>query len=194
ANAARATQAAVAAATATAAAAPTATPPPPTVTPTPKASDWGPTLKPLDGGKAYQDPDGRFSLRVPDGWSQAKQSGGEVAFTGPHAGRAAAPTMNVVLQQTQDSLDQFDKSTQQELQKQFEDFKLVSHDKVTVNGFPAYRRVFTVTINDVPMEIEQVYLVDQHTAHTLTFAATPDTFDDTQPTFDGIAGSYQVGK
>ncbi|HET8630634.1 MAG TPA: AAA family ATPase [Thermomicrobiales bacterium] len=172
----------------------TPTAPPPTVTPPPpQASDWGPALAPLKGGKGYKDPDGRFSFRVPQDWSQIQQSGTDVAFSAPRSGRTTPATMNVVLSQTSDSLDQVDQRTQQQIQQQYKDFKLVSRDKVTVNGIPAYRRVFTVTVDGVPVEIEQVYLVDHQVAHILTFAATPDSFGDSQPTFDAVAGSYQVG-
>ena len=175
-----------------------------TIAPTGAAGNWGPALAPLTGGQAYDDARDRFSLRVPSGWIELPPSGNiVVAYTGPITGATVPPTMNVYLEDISGlpdrTLDTFaQRSTQvseAQLRADYPDFALISRDRVTVNGLPAYSQVFTATVSGIKLQLQQVYFLDPsaQVAHILTFGSLPANFAQQAATFNAIAGAYQTG-
>lgn len=190
----------------TRAAAPTATAP--RVTPTTSrsaptatrgpATPWGSPLPTLAGGQTYKDPQGRFSFTIPSNWTQVSAAGAEIAFQSPPpAVPGAVPaTVNVVLEKLPSAsvtLDEYDKAGEANLKQQFTDYKLISLEKVTVDGRPAYRRIYTATIANRLLQLEQVYLIERDTAYIISCGATQDTFATYTTVFSQISGTFTLG-
>src|SRR5439155_12528492 len=175
------TAAANAAGTATAQAQPSATPVPPTATkPAPTrtpVANWGPVLAPLEGGKVYNDPAGRFSFRVPQDWTKTDTppANTEVAFVAP----GNLPNMNVGLEDVSKAsnvtLDRYNQASEDQLKK-LSGYTPVSLTKVVVDNHPAYKRVFKATVSGRDAQFEQVYFLDNNTAHVQTFTTLPQNF------------------
>lgn len=188
-------------ASATATAPGTRTPTPPRGTPTPlaraSASPWGSPLPVLATGQVYQDPQRRFSFTIPATWTQVQAAGAEVAFQSPVEPGGIPATVNIVLEKlpaASVSLDDYDRAGEANLKQQFSDYKLVSLTKVTVDGRPAYKRIYTATIANRLLQLQQVYLIENDTAYVLSCGAPAETFSRYTPIFDQISGTFKVGR
>jgi serine/threonine-protein kinase len=197
-----------AAQTATAAARPTNTPVPPTNTPAPPtntprpptqtaspptqtpAANWGPTLQPLSGGKGYDDPDGRFAFSVPNNWAERNSGNSEVSFGAPNGQATMAVDLSAASSAT--TIEDLNATFEEEVSGQ-SGYAAISLDKVTIDGRQAYRRIYRINSQGQQVQVAQVYFLDRNRAHILTFASLPGNFAQFAPTFDGIAGSYEVG-
>lgn len=157
------------------------------------AGPWGPALAPLTDGQEYSDPEGRFSFSVPQEWTEVTPDDPdiEVAF----AGGEDFPNMNVVLSSVPGNVDleTYNRAAETLLQRQIPEYNPVSVDRVTIDGQRAYKRIWQTTNGDGQrIQVQQVYFIEQGTAHVLSFGAPADTFDEYAETFDAIAGSYDV--
>ncbi len=164
----------------------------------PPPAIWGPTLPPLADGARYEDPQGRFSLSVPRDWTKldaVQEANAAVGFAGPvellrlNVGLVDVPVTNP-------TIEDFNQQYEQLLADQFTafDYKPVSTARVVVAGRQAYKRVFDVTFQGRPLRVVQVYLLDNATLHTLAFTTPVELFAEQEPIFDGITGTYRVGR
>lgn len=178
----------------------TRTPTPRRGTPTPSArasaSPWGSPLPVLTTGQVYQDPQRRFSFTIPATWTQVQAAGAEVAFQSPVEPGAVPATVNIVLEKLPSasvSLDDYDRAGEANLKQQFSDYKQVSLTKVTVAGHPAYKRIYTATIANRLLQLQQVYLIENDTAYVISCGAPAETFSRYTPIFDQISGTFKIG-
>ncbi len=154
--------------------------------------DWGPALAPLDGGQTYDDPRGRFAFRVPEEWTETDTAQNEVAFVL----RRSQAVAGVGLEDTGEptiGIERVRQAFDRELRGR-PDYTQVSIDRVLVDGRRAYRQVLQRTDADGTQQLVQVYLVERGVVHILSFACPVDAFAEWAPVFDGIAGSYRVGR
>jgi len=171
---------------------PTQTPRPPTQTPVPPTqppANWGPTLQPLSGGKAYKDADNRFTFSVPNNWSERNAGSSEVSFGSPNGQATLAVDLSNASNTT--TIEDLNSAFEEEVKKQ-SGYAAVSLDKVTISGHNAYRRIYKFTSQGQQVQVEQIYFLDKNRAHVLTFASRVADFAQFAPTFDGIAGSYTI--
>ena len=181
--------------TATRAATPTATRATPTATRA-AATPIGTPLPTLATGQTYRDPQARFSFTIPNNWNQVQAAGADVAFQSPAAPGAVPATVNVVIEKLPSAsvtLDEYDRAGETNLKQQFADYKQVSHTQVVVDGRAAYKRVYTATIANRLLQVQQIYLIDRDTAYILTCGATQDTFATYTAVFDQISGTFKLG-
>ncbi len=155
---------------------------------------WGPTLAPLTGGKSYVQPQGYFTFSVPQNWQAAANPANfQVLFVSPgNVASVGAQLEGVPAGFTLDNLDQ----AFAQIAQQVPNYAPVSHDKVTVNGLKAFRRIYKGTLNNVPVQVELVYFLGSgdKVAYWVQAGTTVAGFPSLQPTFDAIAGSFQVLK
>lgn len=155
---------------------------------------WGPTLPALSGGKAYAEPNGFFVFSVPQNWQQAANPAPfQALFQAPGNVASAGILMEGVGPGfTLDNLHQ----AMGQLVQNVPNYAPVSVDKVTVNGLKAYRRIYTGTLNNVPIKAEIVYLLGPggQVAYVVQMGTTVGAFPSLQPTFDAIAGSFKALK
>lgn len=169
------------------------------VTPTRAASPavLGTPLPTLAGGQNYRDPQVRFSFMIPANWTQVQAAGAEVAFQAPAATGTIPATVNIVLEKLPSAtvtLDEYDQAGETNLKQQFTDYKAVSLTKVTVDGKPAYKRVYTATIAGRVLQLQQVYLIERDVAYLITCGAPQETFATNMPVFDQISGTFKIGR
>jgi hypothetical protein len=139
----------------------------------------------------------RFSFNVPSTWSQITAAGAEVAFQAPAPAGTIAATVNIVLEKLPSAsvtLDEYDQAGEANLKQQFPDYKAVSLTKVSVDGKPAYKRIYTATIAGRLLQLQQVYLIEKDTAYLITCGAPQESFAATAPVFDEISGTFKIGR
>ena len=160
------------------------------------ATPAGSPLPTLATGQTFKDPQGRFSFTIPNNWNQVQAAGADVAFQSPAAPGAVPATVNVVIEKLPSAsvtLDEYDRAGETNLKQQFADYKEVGHTQVDVDGRPAYKRVYTATIANRLLQVQQIYLIDRDTAYILTCGATQDTFATYTAVFDQISGTFKLG-
>jgi hypothetical protein len=157
----------------------------------------GTPLPTLSGGQTYRDPQARFSFMIPENWTQVQAAGAEVAFQAPTPSGQIPATVNVVLEKLPSAsvtLDEYDQAGEANLKQQFPDYKPVSLTRVSVDGKPAYKRVYTATIAGRLLQLQQVYLIERDTAYLITCGAPQENFAATTAVFDQISGTFKIGR
>ena len=157
----------------------------------------GTPLPTLSSGQNYRDPQVRFSFMIPANWTQVQAAGAEVAFQAPAPAGTIPATVNIVLEKLPSAtvtLDEYDQAGETNLKQQFPDYKAVSLTKVTVDGKPAYKRVYTATIAGRVLQLQQVYLIERDVAYLITCGAPQETFAANMPVFDQISGTFKIGR
>jgi len=185
--------------TTTAAGTPTAPRAAASATPSRSASPTalGTPLPTLTGGENYRDPQLRFSFMIPNDWTQVQAAGAEVAFQAPAPSGTIPATVNVVLEKLPSAsvtLDEYDQAGEANLKQQFPDYKSVSLTKVSVDGKPAYKRVYTATIAGRVLQLQQVYLIERDVAYLITCGAPQESFAANAAVFDQISGTFKIGR
>lgn len=168
-------------------------------TPTRSASPaaLGTPLPTLPGGQTYRDPQVRFSFNIPTNWTQVQAAGAEVAFQAPAPSGTIPATVNIVLEKLPSAsvtLDEYDQAGEANLKQQFPDYKAVSLTKVTVDGKPAYKRIYTATIAGRLLQLQQVYLIERDVAYLITCGAPQESFAASMAVFDQISGTFKIGQ
>lgn len=157
----------------------------------------GTPLPTLADGQPYRDPQLRFSFMIPDNWTQVQAAGAEVAFQAPAPSGTIPATVNVVLEKLPSAsvtLDEYDQAGEANLKQQFPDYKAVSLTKVSVDGKPAYKRIYTATIAGRVLQLQQVYLIERDVAYLITCGAPQESFAANQAVFDQISGTFKIGR
>lgn len=164
----------------------------PTITAERVTSDWGPTFAPLAGGRGYSDPGGRFSFSVPPDWTEVNTVENNIAFGLPGSAVVAAVGVEDTGERTL-TLERVRQQFDRELRGR-PDYQQLSNDRVVVDGRQAYKQVLRRTDAEGVLQLVQVYLVDRGVVHILSFVSSPEDFARWAPVFDGITGTYKVGR
>ena len=157
----------------------------------------GTPLPVLGAGQPYNDPQGRFSFSIPNNWTQVQAAGAEIAFQSPAPAGTIPATINIVLEKLPSAtvtLDEYDQAGEANLKQQFPDYKAVSLTKVTIDGKPAYKRVYTATIVGRVLQLQQVYLIERDVAYVISCGAPQENFAANATTFDQISGTFKIGQ
>jgi len=161
------------------------------------ATAAGTPLPTLATGQGYADPQGRFSFTIPSNWTQVQAAGAEVAFQSPVPAGVVPATVNIVLEKLPSAtvtLDQYDQAGEANLKQQFPDYKSLGVTRVTVDGRPAYKRVYTATIVGRLLQLQQVYLIERDTAYVISCGAPQENFAQNAQTFDQISGTFKIAQ
>jgi hypothetical protein len=157
----------------------------------------GTPLPVLGAGQPYNDPQGRFSFSIPNNWTQVQAAGAEIAFQSPAPVGTIPATINIVLERLPSAtvtLDEYDQAGEANLKQQFPDYKSVSLTKVTIDGKPAYKRVYTATIAGRVLQLQQVYLIERDVAYVISCGAPQESFASNATIFDQISGTFKIGQ
>ncbi len=157
----------------------------------------GTPLPTLGAGQVYRDPQARFSFTLPSNWTQVQAAGAEVAYQSPAPAGTIPATVNIVLEKLPSAtvtLDEYDQAGEANLKQQFPDYKAVSLTKVTIDGKPAYKRVYTATIAGRVLQLQQVYLIERDTAYVISCGAPQEAFAANATVFDQISGTFKIGQ
>ena len=157
----------------------------------------GTPLPVLGAGQRYSDPQGRFSFSIPNNWTQVQAAGAEVAFQSPAPAGTIPATINIVLEKLPSAtvtLDEYDQAGEANLKQQFPDYKSVSLTKVTIDGKPAYKRVYTATIAGRVLQLQQVYLIERDVAYVISCGAPQESFAGNATIFDQISGTFKIAQ
>jgi hypothetical protein len=161
------------------------------------AAAAGTPLPTLGAGQVYKDPQGRFSFTIPSNWTLAQPAGAEVAFQSPVPSGTIPATVNIVLEKLPSAsvtLDEYDQAGEANLKQQFPDYKSLGVTKVTIDGKPAYKRVYTATIAGRVLQLQQVYLIERDTAYVISCGSPQENFAANAAVFDQISGTFKIGQ
>lgn len=156
---------------------------------------WGMPLPVLPTGQPHDDAQGRFSLTVPIGWTRLAIEEADVTFSSPPDRAGSSAGVNVVRERVPagTDLDGYNGASEAVLGRDYPDFRLFGLTRVTVDGRPAYKRVFTATVGGRPTQLQQVTLIDRETAYIVTCAAPREAFALFSPLCEQIAGTFRIG-
>ncbi len=152
--------------------------------------NWGPTLPPLTGGKLYADPQGRFSVDVPQDWTQQADSSGSTTFL-----RQATFVASMNVRTLPPGITLEDLQTRYAgTIAQTQGATLLRLDKLFVAGERAYRFVYTNNDDNGQLFlVEYTILVSGGKEHSLAFSTDPSDSAHLSVTFDRVLGSYVIG-
>ncbi len=155
----------------------------------PPADTWGPTLAPLASNfYTYNDGQGRFSVRVPQAWTNQEQTGTGVIFRQPGPLWGAEIALNDGSAFT--DISQVDPIIEQQLHDWLTDYVPISKSQVKVGSHNAYRRVFQHTNNEHQTEIiVRIYFLSGPYLYQVNGFMLPGDRGTVEPLVNGLAGS-----
>ena len=76
------------------------------------------------------------------------------------------------------------------LEEMLQNFKHISTEDLLINGVPAAQAIFSWTIAEIDVKVQQVYLIKDYNVFVITFTSLAETFDDYTDMFDVITNSF----
>ena len=149
-------------------------------------------------GRTYSNPSLNFSLTVPEGWT-VRDTSGPVALvvTGPAADDGSRPNVNVVVEPSAATLDEFARQTLESLQHTYKDkgFKLIAEGpQGDRRKAPHVYATFEESATGRTVKQRQLYVIGNGRAYTVTATATPETFAEYEPEFEAVFRSFRAGE
>ncbi len=77
-------------------------------------------------------------------------------------------------------------------QSYLENMKIIRSDRTVVTGFAAQKVIYTATATSIPMKFEQVWFLENGTAHVWTFADSADMFEQHVGLFEHMLDTLTV--
>jgi hypothetical protein len=150
---------------------------------------WGPTLGKLESSYyTYNDGRGRFSVRVPQAWTNQEPTGVGVIFRqpGPLWGAEVALNDGAVF----NDISQVDPIIEQQLNDWLNEYVPISKDQVKIGPHRAYRRVFQHRNVEGQTEIiVRIYFLANGYVYQVNGFMLPDQRGTVEPLVNGLAGS-----
>lgn len=103
-------------------------------------------------------------------------------------------TINIVTGQEKTNYNSFDDfiSNQVGWVSQSQDYKVVSSEKTTLSGLPAYKIIFTATVQGQSVKLMQVYALKGSTSYAFTYRISPENYSTYENTANQILSSIQI--
>jgi len=133
-----------------------------------------------------------FTIKYPSGWSKdVKQSGVlDVVFGVPT--NNSTENLNVqVGNASGETLSSLTARVTSELQNG-SDFKQIEAGNTTLAGNPAYKIVFTVTVDGNHLKATQIWTVKDGKEYIITYMAAPNNYDTYASTAQQVIDSFQI--
>jgi len=141
--------------------------------------------------QAYTNGKHGFSIDPPIGWSVEEPTYAVVVFRGPTE-EGFTVNVNIQVETTTASLDEYIDAGKQNLETALENFNLLSEGPRTINNVDAYELVFTFTYYGVTVKEKQVVLMENGKAFIITYAALPTTYQTYLPTFENSVQTFKI--
>jgi hypothetical protein len=118
-----------------------------------------------------------FTIKYPSDWSKDVRTSGvvDVVFNLPT--NNSTENLNVqVWNASDETLSSLTAKTTSELQN-FSDFKQIDAGNTTLAGNPAYKVVYTATLNGDLLKVKQIWTVKDGKGYIITYKAAPNNYD-----------------
>jgi hypothetical protein len=132
-----------------------------------------------------------FSIKYPSDWTkEANQSGAlDVLFVLPT--NNAAENLNVQVINTTDTLSNRTANILGQVQD-LPDFSRIEAGNATLAGNPAYKVVYTATIDGNKFKLTQIWTVKNGKEYFITYKAAPNNYDQYAGTAQQMIDSFQI--
>lgn len=143
--------------------------------------------------RTYAAADGSFMLNYPSGWLKDEPQNGTLTVLFALPTLNASENLNVQLvgllpNETLGTVTDHMTSAAHN----YSDFQQIDANNTTLGGIPAYKSVYTATINGDQLKIMQVWTVKNATAFIITFKAAPNNYDTYEGTAQQMIDSFQL--
>ncbi len=150
------------------------------------------------GKKTYANSQYGFTVDYPAGWAMEEGvSGSIVIFKGPvmeeTGGRVNINITNEQLPESSNtSAEDYLNLTDTQLAKGFANYAKLETSDLTVSGIPAKKMIYVFDMQGFNLKANQVYLIEDHNAFTITFVAAPDSYDKYTGESDMVINSFKL--
>jgi len=158
-----------------------------------------PPPKPDIASKTYTNIDHNFSIEYPSDWEYSGNpttgqgsQGILVTFIGP----ASAQTAGIVIEADKwpapSTLEQYAAAVEEQvLKKNLVDYVKLKEVSTSIGGMPAVTRIFTATINSLPLKYAQIYFVNKDFGYAISYSNSPDSFDAFYNSFELAVSTFK---
>jgi len=134
-----------------------------------------------------------YTLEYPSKWQQSATQDFEVVFLGPKKDDFA-PNLGINKINSSSTLEELVKATEQEQQKQYRNFQLISEKKLTVSSLPAVRETYNWFDQQYSLEVTQIqqYFIIDNVFYTLNATDLRKNFPKTKAIFERMMDSFKL--
>jgi hypothetical protein len=131
-----------------------------------------------------------FSIAYPSDWSkpQEQNNGSLVIFTTPANNETENLNVQVITRDTLENVTKEGTSIAQEN----DDFKQIEATNTTLAGLPAYKIVYTATIDGNQLKVLQTWTVKDGKAYIITYKGAPANYDTYLSAAQKMIDSFQI--
>jgi serine/threonine-protein kinase len=131
-----------------------------------------------------------YSITYPSDWSkpQEQSNGSLVIFTTPANNETENLNVQVITRDTLENVTKEGTSIAQEN----DDFKQIEATNTTLAGLPAYKIVYTATIDGNQLKVLQTWTVKDGKAYIITYKGAPANYDTYLSAAQKMIDSFQI--
>ena len=141
---------------------------------------------------AYMDPNGVYSLKIPPGWTTENNPHG-VAFICPtKAPDELRKNVNIIAQDAPENVTMTAaiRGQKKELESHFPGYQLIKSENATLPNHDAHLIVFSGNMNNHPLKMMQLMLLDHNRIYFITFTSDPASYETYWPKVEPMLASF----
>jgi eukaryotic-like serine/threonine-protein kinase len=134
-----------------------------------------------------------FTIKYPSDWTKNEPKSGAIAVLFGIPTNNATENLNVQVwnRSANDTLSSLTPSKLSALQE-FSDFKQIEAGNTTLAGNPAYKVVYTATVDGDPLKLTQIWTVKGGKEYVITYKAAPNNYDTYASTAQQMIDSFKI--
>jgi len=134
-----------------------------------------------------------FTIKYPSDWTKDKPKSGALSVLFAIPTNNATENLNVQVwnRSASDTLSSLT-DTKLLAMQDFSDFKQIEAGNTTLAGNPAYKIVYTTTVDGYYQKVTQIWTVKRGTEYLITYKADPKNFDTYASTAQLMVDSFQI--
>ncbi|MGA7077065.1 MAG: PsbP-related protein [Halobacteriota archaeon] len=134
-----------------------------------------------------------FTIKYPSDWTKNEPKSGAIAVLFGIPTNNATENLNVQVwnRSANDTLSSLTPSKLSALQD-FSDFEQIEAGNTTLAGNPAYKIVYTATVDGDHLKLTQIWTVKDGKEYIITYKAAPNNYDTYASTAQQMIDSFQI--
>jgi hypothetical protein len=147
----------------------------------------------------YENANYGFSINYPSDWTKQERTpngtGYQVAVLFLLPTNNVSENLNIVVDDSLEPSTTLKEQTQaniEQLQQDHPDFKLLESGNTTLAGNPAYKIVYTATVNQKYVKAMQVWTLSNGTYYMITYKTSPSNYDKYIGTAQQMMNSFEL--
>jgi hypothetical protein len=137
--------------------------------------------------------DERFFIIYPEGWEEQLSEDFILLVHGPMQANGSYPALNIVSESLPQEMTawQYFEAASSWVYSSLLNYQVVSTEEIVVDGIPAVKHTFTLTVQGINMTMIQVMLVIEEVAYIGTFVVSTIYYNNFAETINTIINSFQ---